>query len=68
MFNGGPLLLEPMQASIWQEAPQARFVRLAVPPVVGAALLGMEQGGLSIRRLRPRVVDAARAVFEKQAV
>ena len=47
MFNGGPLLTEPMQESIWQEAPQARFVRLAAPPVLGAVLLGMEQAGVS---------------------
>jgi N-acetylglucosamine kinase-like BadF-type ATPase len=68
MFNGGPLLLEPMKSGILTEAPAARFVRLTVPPVVGAALLGMQQDGLSIRRLRPRVVETSRALFEKQAV
>jgi N-acetylglucosamine kinase-like BadF-type ATPase len=66
MFNGGPMLLEPMKAGILAEAPAARFVRLTVPPVVGAVLLGMEQDGLSIPRLRSRLVETSLALFEKQ--
>ncbi len=46
MFEGGPLLIEPMRATILNLAPGARLVRLNVPPVVGAVLIGMEQGGL----------------------
>jgi N-acetylglucosamine kinase-like BadF-type ATPase len=42
MFDGGARLIDPMQASIRAVAPQARFVRLTTPPVVGAVLLGME--------------------------
>jgi N-acetylglucosamine kinase-like BadF-type ATPase len=42
MFDGGPLLLDPLQASVHAIAPGARFVRLAAPPVVGAVLLGMQ--------------------------
>jgi hypothetical protein len=68
MFNGGAMLVDPMKASILQEAPGARFVRLTVPPVVGAVLLGMQQGGLSIPDMRPRVEETALALFEKQAV
>ncbi len=47
MFNGGPLLVEPMRETVQALAPHARFVRLTQPPVMGAVLLGMEQGGLS---------------------
>lgn len=47
MFDGGPLLIEPMWETITQYAPGARLVHLAVPPVVGAVILGMEQAGLS---------------------
>jgi N-acetylglucosamine kinase-like BadF-type ATPase len=43
MFNGGPLLIEPMRESIAELAPRARLVRLQTLPVVGAVLLGMEQ-------------------------
>jgi N-acetylglucosamine kinase-like BadF-type ATPase len=46
MFDGGPPLVEPMQRTIHALAPGARLVRLAVPPVIGAVLLGMEQAGL----------------------
>jgi N-acetylglucosamine kinase-like BadF-type ATPase len=42
MFEGGAMLIEPMQTTIHKLAPQARLVRLSVPPVVGAMMLGME--------------------------
>jgi N-acetylglucosamine kinase-like BadF-type ATPase len=45
MFEGGPLLVDPMRETIQQLAPKARLVRLSVPPVVGALLLGMQSGG-----------------------
>jgi len=32
-------------------------VRLAVPPVVGAVLLGMQQVGLPIAQMRPRLLE-----------
>ncbi len=43
MFNGGPLLIDPLRKSIAELAPGARLVRLQTLPVVGAVLLGMEQ-------------------------
>jgi N-acetylglucosamine kinase-like BadF-type ATPase len=46
MFEGGPMLIEPMRATILSLAPKARFVRLNVPPVIGAVLIGMQEGGL----------------------
>ena len=48
MFDGGPLLIEPLRASIAQLAPCARLVRLTTQPVIGAVILGMEQGGLAV--------------------
>ncbi len=48
LFEGGVRLIEPMRETVWRLAPKARFVRLAVPPVIGAVLLGMEVSGLSI--------------------
>ncbi|HSL31026.1 MAG TPA: BadF/BadG/BcrA/BcrD ATPase family protein [Anaerolineales bacterium] len=45
MFEGGPMLIEPMRAAIHRVAPHARLVRLTVPPVIGAVILGMEAAG-----------------------
>jgi N-acetylglucosamine kinase-like BadF-type ATPase len=46
MFDGGHLLIDPMRETIQQLAPEARLVKLKVPPVVGALLIGMQAGGL----------------------
>lgn len=46
MFEGGPLLIEPLRATVLNEAPGACFVRLDVPPVIGSVMIGMEQVGL----------------------
>jgi N-acetylglucosamine kinase-like BadF-type ATPase len=48
MFGGGPLLIEPMWATIRDYAPRARLVPLQTLPVVGAVILGMRQGGLAV--------------------
>jgi N-acetylglucosamine kinase-like BadF-type ATPase len=46
MFDGGSMMIEPMSETITKLAPGARMVRLAVPPVIGAVILGMEQDEL----------------------
>jgi N-acetylglucosamine kinase-like BadF-type ATPase len=48
MFEGGSMLTEPMRETIHKLAPKARLVRLSVPPVIGAAMLGMEAGALHV--------------------
>ena len=48
MFEGGARLIEPMRETIHKLAPKARLVRLRVPPVVGAVLLGMEADALQV--------------------
>lgn len=48
MFEGGARLIEPMRQTILKVAPKARIVRLNLPPVLGAAMLGMEAGGLKV--------------------
>lgn len=59
MFEAGESLIEPMRETITQLAPGARLVRLGVPPVVGAVLLGMEAGGIiSTKELRIRLNEA----------
>lgn len=55
MFEGGNALISPMCETIQEVAPGARMVRLSMPPVLGAVLIGMEKGGIKgspeIRRL-----------------
>ncbi len=46
MFEGGPMLVEPLRRRLLELAPKARLRRLSAPPVVGAVLLGMEAAGL----------------------
>lgn len=48
MFEGGELLIKPMQETIHTLAPKARFVRLNAPPVLGAVMLGMEASGFEV--------------------
>jgi N-acetylglucosamine kinase-like BadF-type ATPase len=48
MFDAGPALTDPMRRKVRTEAPRARFLRLTCPPVVGAAVLALEQGGAAV--------------------
>jgi hypothetical protein len=57
MFEGGPLLTGPMLQTIHTEAPGARLVRLAAPPVVGAVVLGMQAAGIDAPARRERLIQ-----------
>ena len=48
MFEGGSMLIEPMQEVIHKVASKARLTRLHIPPVIGAVRLGMEADGLNV--------------------
>jgi N-acetylglucosamine kinase-like BadF-type ATPase len=63
-FNGSPVLAETMRETIHPVAPGARLVRLHVPPVVGAVVLGMEQGGLKPSALRSTLIESAGRLLE----
>jgi N-acetylglucosamine kinase-like BadF-type ATPase len=64
MYNGGPLLLEPMQAAVQAVAPGARFVRLTAPPVVGAVLLAMQAAGLPAQTLRAELIASTQRLMQ----
>lgn len=64
LYSGGPLFTEPLAAAILAEAPGARLVRLAAPPVVGAVLIGMQLAGLDAPNLRPALIESTRAHLE----
>jgi len=71
MFEGGPMLIDPMRKTIQSLAPKARLVRLTVPPVIGAAILGMEAGNVrptsSIRKTLADTISSIRAVSVRQS-
>jgi N-acetylglucosamine kinase-like BadF-type ATPase len=63
-FNGSPVLAETMRETIHPIAPGARLVRLHVPPVVGAVVLGMEQGGIKRSALRATLIRSAEGLLK----
>ena len=63
MFEGGQLLIDPMRETVLKLAPNARFVRLDVPPVVGAVMLGFEASGVQVSRsMRQRMINTLPSV------
>jgi len=71
MFEGGPMLVEPMRETIHKVAPKARLVRLRVPPVIGAVILGMEAVKIkatpSVRKMMADTITSVRNVSVRQA-
>ena len=63
LFDGHPLLAQSLGETVHQLAPQARLVRLTVPPVVGSVLLGMEAAGLDPLIARPKLIATVRGVI-----
>jgi N-acetylglucosamine kinase-like BadF-type ATPase len=59
LYNGGPMLVDPMRRAIQSVAPGACLVRLEVPPVAGAVLLGMEQAGVRLSDIREDLIRSA---------
>jgi N-acetylglucosamine kinase-like BadF-type ATPase len=70
MFEGGPMMIDPMREMICNFAPGARLVRLNVPPVLGAVLLGMEAAGVkassSIRKNVAESIPSIRDISVRQ--
>jgi hypothetical protein len=65
LFSGGDLLIEPLRETIQAEAPHAKLVRLAAPPVVGGVLLGMEKAGLPTLPYRARLLETTQELLAK---
>lgn len=69
MFEGGALLIDPMHATIQKLAPQARLVRLKVPPVLGAVLIGMEQDKIQITSaIRDTLAETVRGIKNNNGI
>jgi N-acetylglucosamine kinase-like BadF-type ATPase len=65
-FKGGNLLLDPMKEAVRAISPEAKFMRLSAPPVVGGVLLGMEQAGRDGYVIREQLILAAQELIERQ--
>ncbi len=65
LFNGGPLLIEPLAEEIRAVAPGARLVRLTAPPVVGAVLLGMEQAEAKEPWVRKSLIESTNGLLDR---
>lgn len=64
MFDGGPLLIDPMRETIQRVAPDTRLVRLTIPPVIGAVLVGMEKGNAEDgREIRKMLSESLKALM-----
>jgi N-acetylglucosamine kinase-like BadF-type ATPase len=48
MFKSGEILIKPMRETVHAVAPKAKLIPTEARPVLGAALLGMEAGGLAL--------------------
>jgi N-acetylglucosamine kinase-like BadF-type ATPase len=68
MFEGGPMLIEPMRETINRLAPNARLVRLRVPPVIGAVMLGMEAAGMKVTPQIRRTMNESVSLLRKVSV
>jgi N-acetylglucosamine kinase-like BadF-type ATPase len=68
MFDGGAMLIEPMRTAIQKQAPMARLVRLRIPPVVGAVILGMEADDFKITSEIRKTVNETIPVVRNRSV
>lgn len=64
LYNGGALLIEPLDEAIHAVAPGARLRRLEAPPAAGAVLLAMQRHGAAAPELRDAIVRNAASAFE----
>ena len=58
IFDGHPLIAETMSDTIHHGKPGARLIRLSLPPVIGAVLLGMESAGVDFHIKRQRLIES----------
>ncbi|MFZ5910422.1 MAG: N-acetylglucosamine kinase [Chloroflexota bacterium] len=65
VFEGGPILTQPMREVILRHVPKARLTRLDGPPVVGPVLLGMKMAGLDGYPLRQTLIQTAKEIVQE---
>lgn len=68
LFKAGEIYIAPFREAITAFAPDAKLVRLSVPPVVGSVLLAAETAGIPIAGIRQRLVQTTKELFPNQLV
>jgi N-acetylglucosamine kinase-like BadF-type ATPase len=63
LFDGGKLFIDPLEATILKIASRAQFVRLTVPPVVGAVVLAMRTAGLDPKVIRDQLIVSTKEIL-----
>jgi N-acetylglucosamine kinase-like BadF-type ATPase len=66
LHGNSAVLDETLQKTVLAIAPQARFVHLTVPPVVGGVLLGMEVAGLNGHAIRSKLIYTTDEILKKR--
>ena len=59
VFKAGEIYIKPFRDTILQFAPQASFIRLCVPPVVGSVLLAGETVNIRSQAFRAKIIQSA---------
>ncbi|MBN2472555.1 MAG: hypothetical protein JXN59_17650 [Anaerolineae bacterium] len=48
VFRAGPFVKQPLEESVWQVNPKARFVPPVFVPALGAVILALREGGVEV--------------------
>ncbi len=64
IFASGELYIEPLRATIYRQAPRARFIKLEAPPVTGAVVLGMQRAGMNTKLIHRNLVTSTNKLSE----
>jgi len=64
IFDAGDIISHPMRGVILEHCPRAKIIHLDCPPVVGSALLGMEQANFDGYAVRERIIQTAKEIVK----
>ncbi len=63
LFRAGEMILTPFRDALLSAYPLAEVVQLTAAPVCGAALLGMQAGGMYYQPVRDALLSASQGLF-----
>ena len=66
VFDGGNLYIEPLRRTIRKLAPQAKMIKLEVPPVVGGVILAMQKAELTITPVRKILIETTKNYIHEE--
>jgi N-acetylglucosamine kinase-like BadF-type ATPase len=66
LHGASPILDETLRQTVFETAPQACFVRLSVPPVVGGVMLGMQAAGVDGSGIRNNLINTTDKMLKNE--